>query len=75
MTDSFYARTVRVGEYRGWDQSSHSEKGRHCPRSWNSLTLYARLPALLNRLRDLFDLNARPELNTEHFAKDKLWPP
>jgi 3-methyladenine DNA glycosylase/8-oxoguanine DNA glycosylase len=33
------------------------------------------LPALLNRLRDLFDLNARPEIIARHLARDKVLGP
>jgi AraC family transcriptional regulator of adaptative response / DNA-3-methyladenine glycosylase II len=40
-----------------------------------SHTLTPVLPALLNRVRDLFDLNARPEIISRHLAKDPLLRP
>src|SRR4051794_39896683 len=67
--ECFYARTVRLGKCKGWIKVTH-------PKNKNALLLeFTRgltpvLPELLNRVRDLFDLNARPELIFRHLAKD-----
>ena len=72
VTDNFYARTVHLGTCKGWIKVTHGN---------NALVLeFAHslapvLPALLNRLRDLFDLNARPELIARHLAKDSVLGP
>ena len=70
VVDDSYCRTVRLGAHRGWIAV------RHLP-SKNVLTVqFARtltpaLPALLSRLRNLFDLSARPDLIAAHLRQDK----
>ena len=70
LEDEAYCRTVRVGPHRGWIAV------RHLPLK-NALTVeFARsltpaLPALLGRLRNLFDLSARPDLIAAHLRQDK----
>ena len=69
--DDFYARTVRLGGKNGWIRV------RHLPGK-NSLLLelpnelVSVLPALLNRVRDVFDLNARPDEISRQLRKDRF---
>lgn len=74
VTKTFYARTVHIGAAKGWIKISHLEN-KHALALEFSHSLTPVLPALLNRIRNLFDLNARPELITTHFAKDTLLGP
>lgn len=54
-----YARTVRLGEHRGWIRATnHPEK--QALQVEFSHSLIPVLPTLLRRLRHLFDLNAQP---------------
>lgn len=70
LDDGVYRRTVRVGAHRGWIAVQHLP-------SKNALSVeFARsltpaLPALLSRLRNLFDLSARPDLIAAHLRQDK----
>jgi len=67
--DESYRRTVALGEHVGWVEVALN--GDH-----NSLvvraasTLAPVLQPLLARLRDLFDLHARPDVIDEHLADD-----
>jgi AraC family transcriptional regulator of adaptative response / DNA-3-methyladenine glycosylase II len=69
--DDFYARTVRLGDKKGWIRVKHVAKK-------NALLLelphqlITVLPALLNRVRDLFDLNARPDEISRQLRKDRF---
>jgi AraC family transcriptional regulator of adaptative response / DNA-3-methyladenine glycosylase II len=74
VTDEFYARTVRLGNAKGWIKVTQSKK-KHALMLEFTHTLTPVLPALLNRLRGLFDLNARPELISKHLARDKALRP
>jgi AraC family transcriptional regulator of adaptative response / DNA-3-methyladenine glycosylase II len=74
VTDNFYARTVHLGESRGWIKVTHAEK-EHTLMLEFTHSLAPVLPALLNRVRALFDLNARPEIISRHFAKDQVLGP
>lgn len=74
VTESFYARTVHLGEAKGWIKVTQSKEKdvlllefAHC--------LTRVLPALLNRVRGLFDLNARPDVISKHLAKDNVLGP
>jgi AraC family transcriptional regulator of adaptative response / DNA-3-methyladenine glycosylase II len=70
VTDDMYARTVRLGEHRGWIRVTNLPEARslrvEVPHSLTPV-----LPALLGRLRHLFDLNARPDIIAEHLARDE----
>lgn len=70
VTGDTYARTVRLGGRSGWIEVSHAESG-HALQVEFSHTLTPVLPALLGRLRAMFDLDARPDLIAAHLAKDK----
>jgi AraC family transcriptional regulator of adaptative response / DNA-3-methyladenine glycosylase II len=72
--DDFYTRTVQLGEKRGWIKVKKSEK-KNALLLELSHSLTSVLPALLNRVRDLFDLNARPDVISKHLRKDKRLAP
>ena len=69
VTGSSYARTVRLGEATGWIRVTQSPKQRALVVEFTH-TLTPVLPALLSRVRALFDLNARPDLIAGHLRKD-----
>jgi len=71
ITDTSYARTVRLGKHKGWIQVTHAPENRALMVQFtHSLTPV--LPALLGRVRNLFDLTARPDLIAAHLMKDDL---
>jgi len=74
VTESFYARTVHLGESKGWIKVAQS-KTKHALMLEFTHSLAPVLPALLNRVRDLFDLNARPEIISKHLSRDKVLGP
>lgn len=74
VTENFYARTVHLGDCKGWIKITQAEKKNALLLEFTH-SLAPVLPALLNRLRDLFDLNARPELIAKHLAKDSVLGP
>jgi AraC family transcriptional regulator of adaptative response / DNA-3-methyladenine glycosylase II len=69
-TADSYARTVRLGKRTGWIKVTHSPEKRGLVVEF-AHTLAPVLPALLGRLRNLFDLTARPDLIAAHLIKDK----
>src|SRR5258706_6201279 len=74
VTESFYARTVHLGDYKGWIRVTQSKKKNALMLEFTH-TLAPVLPALLNRVRDLFDLNARQEIISNHLGREQdLWP-
>lgn len=69
VTSDAYLRTVRIGKYSGWIKVTHAP----AKRALNVEIAHAltpALPALLGRLRHVFDLSARPDLIAQHLAKD-----
>ena len=71
VTRDSYSRTVRLGKHSGWIRITHAPERRALMVEFtHSLTPV--LPALLGRLRSLFDLSARPDLISAHLMKDKL---
>jgi AraC family transcriptional regulator of adaptative response / DNA-3-methyladenine glycosylase II len=69
-----YARTVCLENsgktHKGWLRVTRSEKKNTLNLDFsNALTPV--LPALLSRVRDLFDLNARPDIINKHLRRDK----
>ncbi|QUG76632.1 helix-turn-helix domain-containing protein [Erwinia sp. E602] len=66
-----YARTVRLGACRGWIRVTAAAKT-HALNVEFSHSLTPVLPTLLRRLRNLFDLSARPDLITDHLSQDPL---
>jgi len=74
VTDRFYARTVHLGGRKGWIKVAQAKKKNALMVEFtHSLTPI--LPALLSRLRGLFDLNARPDIINRHLRRDKLLGP
>src|SRR5262249_39611181 len=61
VTEDFYARTVHLGDAKGWIKITQAEKKNALLLEF-SHSLAPVLPAVLNRVRNLFDLNARPEI-------------
>ena len=74
VTDSVYARTVNLGGRKGWIKVTQAKKKNALMLEFTH-SLTPALPALLSRLRDLFDLNARPDLVSRQLRKDKLLAP
>ncbi len=74
VTENFYARTVHLANFKGWIRVTQSKK-KHALLLEFTHSLSPVLPALLNRVRDLFDLNARPEIISKHLARDKILRP
>jgi AraC family transcriptional regulator of adaptative response / DNA-3-methyladenine glycosylase II len=69
VTDSSYARTVRLGTATGWIRVTHSKQKRALLVEFtHSLTPV--LPALLSRARALFDLDARPDVIAKRLSRD-----
>ena len=60
---------VQLGEARGWFRVTQSGK-KHALMVELAHTLTPALPALLSRVRAMFDLNARPDLIARHLRKD-----
>ncbi|WP_034913462.1 DNA-3-methyladenine glycosylase 2 [Erwinia sp. 9145] len=71
VDESSYARTVRSGAHTGWVRVTHApEKNGLRVEFTHSLTPV--LPALLRRLRNLFDLTAHPDRIIAHLSQDPL---
>ena len=68
VTDSFYARTVKMGDHTGWIKATQKKTALMVEFTQELAPV---LPALLNRLRDLFDLDASPEMISRHLSRDK----
>ncbi len=69
VTKNSYARTVQLGNSKGWIRVTHSAK-QHALLLEFTHTLTPVLPALLGRVRALFDLDARPDVIAKRLAKD-----
>ena len=66
-----YLRTVQLGNHTGWIHVRHAPKARSLiVQLTHSLTPV--LPALLGRLRNLFDLSARPDIIAAQLAEDPI---
>jgi AraC family transcriptional regulator, regulatory protein of adaptative response / DNA-3-methyladenine glycosylase II len=74
VTAEFYSRTLRLANCRGWIKVSQAE-GKNALFLEFTHSLSPVLPALLNRVREVFDLNARPEVISRHLAADPLLKP
>jgi AraC family transcriptional regulator of adaptative response / DNA-3-methyladenine glycosylase II len=74
VTDEAYARTVRLGDVKGWIRVTRPPK-EHVLRIELSHSLMPVLPALLARVRALFDLDARPDVIAKHLKKDPRLAP
>ena len=69
VTSEAYARTVTLGDARGWIRVTHAPRKRALMLEFTH-TLTPALPALLCRVRALFDLDARPDMIAKHLARD-----
>jgi AraC family transcriptional regulator of adaptative response / DNA-3-methyladenine glycosylase II len=69
VTDRSYARTVQLGKAKGWMRITQA-KPQHALLVEFSNTLAPVLPAMLARVRALFDLDARPDVITKLLGKD-----
>jgi AraC family transcriptional regulator, regulatory protein of adaptative response / DNA-3-methyladenine glycosylase II len=69
VTDDAYLRTIRLADHRGWVRVTNDpEKRALTVELTHSLTPV--LPVLLRRLRDVFDLSARPDIISSHLEND-----
>ena len=66
-----YCRTVQIGGHKGWVQIRHVPE-KHALTAEFSLSLAPVLHVLLGRLRNLFDLDARPDIVAAHLMRDGL---
>jgi AraC family transcriptional regulator of adaptative response / DNA-3-methyladenine glycosylase II len=69
VTDHSYARTVQLGTATGWIRVTQSKK-QHALLVEFTHSLTPVLPALLGRVRALFDLDARPDVIAKRLRKD-----
>jgi len=69
-----YSRTVKLGRYCGWIRVCQ-KAAKNLLQVEFSHSLVPVLPALLHRLRNLFDLHARPDLIAAHLSQDPLLQP
>lgn len=74
VTGVAYHRTVGIGEHRGWLRVS-PVAGRNLLAVDLATALAPVLPSILVRLRNLFDLDARPDVIAGHLALDPLLLP
>lgn len=74
VTQSTYARTVSLGEYQGWLKVKQS-RHKNALSVEVSPTLANVLQSVLAKLRDLFDLYARPDVIDSHLAESKRLAP
>ena len=71
VSDGTYSRTVRLGDHIGWIKVSNAAaKNALLVEFTHSLTPV--LPALLCRLRHMFDLAARPDIIAAHLMQDAI---
>jgi AraC family transcriptional regulator of adaptative response / DNA-3-methyladenine glycosylase II len=63
-----YLRSVELDKYRGWVKVEPVE-GRHALRIEVPMSLTGALPQLLAKIRNLFDLDARPDAIAEHLSQ------
>lgn len=74
VTADFYARTVHIADCKGWIKVTQAKKKNALMVEF-AHTLTPVLPALLSRTRDLFDLNARPDIINKQLRNDKILRP
>ena len=71
VRDNVYHRTVRLASHAGWI-SVRNEPGEGALLVESTTSLAPALPALLDRLGNLFDLRARPDIIAAHFKRDPV---
>ncbi|MFI5227670.1 MAG: AlkA N-terminal domain-containing protein [Gemmatimonadales bacterium] len=70
VVSGVYLRTATLGSHVGWVRV-HDQTTERALVVELSDSLVPVLPTLLGRLRQLFDLNARPDVIAEHLARDE----
>ena len=70
MVDGAYRRTVAIGEHRGWLGVAPVAK-RNLLAVELATALTPALPSILSRLRNLFDLDARPDVIAGHLRGER----
>ena len=70
VTEGSYARTVQLGKATGWIRVTQAKKKKHALLVEFTHSLTPVLPALLSRVRALFDLNARPDVIAKRLGRD-----
>ena len=71
VVDGAYLRTVQLGGCAGWIRV-HDNPEKHALLVELARPLTPALPVLLGRLRNLFDLSARPDVIAERLAHDEI---
>lgn len=71
VSENVYSRTVQIGKSKGWVSVSHIPE-KHALKVEVSSSLTPCLSSLLPRLRDLFDLDARPDVINTQLSQDPL---
>ncbi|HEY4134555.1 MAG TPA: AlkA N-terminal domain-containing protein [Alphaproteobacteria bacterium] len=74
VTADAYMRTVAIGKSRGWIRVTHAP-AKNALQVEFTHSLALALPALLGRLRNLFDLAARPDMIAERLMQDRRLKP
>jgi AraC family transcriptional regulator of adaptative response / DNA-3-methyladenine glycosylase II len=74
VTGSTYHRTAGIGEHRGWLSVARVAQ-RDLLAIDIATALVPALPSILIRLRNLFDLDARPDVIAGHLALDPMLAP
>ena len=69
VTNRAYARTVKLGDRCGWIRVTQ-KPGKNALLLEFTHSLTPVLPALLSRVRNLFDLNARPDIISKQLRRD-----
>lgn len=69
IDDNTYFRTIQLGEHTGWIQVRHAPT-RNAVLVELTHSLTPALPGILGRLRNVFDLNARPDIIAARLAED-----
>ena len=69
VNEGGYARTVRISDHTGWIAVRHLEAKRALLVELTH-SLMPVLPVLLGRLRNIFDLSARPDIISAHLMRD-----
>ena len=75
VTDGAYARTVQLGDANGWIRVTQRSEAARADWSSSRTRLTPVLPALLSRVRALFDLDARPDVIAKHLGRDARLAP
>ncbi len=74
VVDQAYLRTAAVGKHRGW-LKVEPIAGRNALAVEISTSLVPALPEIMSRLKNLFDLSARPDVIASHLSADERFAP